>query len=169
MGGGAMKEESTSDAQPGPSGLGGWLSLVGFGLLLAPWTRLGFLVQTFPPIFSDGTWELLTTPGGEAYHPLWAPFLLGELVGNLAFIGAGLALILFFFLRSRRFPRLYIAVTIANLLFVLADAWLASIVVPDEPMFGPDTASEVGRSVVGALIWVPYMLASKRVKNTFVR
>jgi hypothetical protein len=164
-----MSDDDTPDAQPGPSGLGGWLSLVGFGLLLAPWTRLGFLVRTFPPIFSDGHWELLTTPGSEAYHPLWAPLLLGELVSELAFIGAGLALLLFFFLRSRRFPRLYIAAEIANVLFHLADAWLASIVVPDVPMFGPETVSEVGPPVFGALIWVPYMLASKRVKNTFVR
>ncbi len=164
-----MSDDDAPDAQPGPSGLGGWLILVGFGLLLAPLKLLGFVVQSFPPIVQDGTWEVLTTPGSEAYHPLWAPLLLGELVVNLAFIGAGVALLLFFFLRSRRFPTLYIAVTIANLLFLLSDAWLGSIVVPDEPMFDADTARELGRSVVGALIWVPYMLASKRVKNTFVR
>ena len=90
-------------------------------------------------------------------------------MGNLAFLAAGLALIVLFFLRSRRFPALFIGTAVANLLYVLGDAWLGSIVLPDEPMFDADTAREVGSSAVGVLVWVPYMLASKRVKNTFVR
>lgn len=164
-----MSDDSTPDAQPGPSGLGGWLILVGFGLIWGRLRVLGSLVRDFVPIFRDGTWEVLTTPGGEAYHPLWAPLLVGEVVGNLAFLAAGLALIVLFFLRSRRFPALFIGTAVANLLYVLGDAWLGSIVLPDEPMFDADTAREVGSSAVGVLVWVPYMLASKRVKNTFVR
>jgi hypothetical protein len=58
-------------------------------------------------------------------------------------------------------------VAISSLLFIIADAWLGSLVLPDEPTFDPDTAREVGRSLVVVLMWVPYLLVSKRVKNTF--
>jgi hypothetical protein len=164
-----MNDGSTTEAHPAPSGLGGWLILVGLGLIVAPIRLLIYLVQTFPPIFRDGAWEVLTTPGSDAYHPLWASLLVGEIACHLVFVGAEIALLVFFFQHSRRFPTLYIVVAIANLLFIIADAWLGSLVLPDEPMFDPDTARELGRSVVGVAVWVPYMLVSKRVKNTFIQ
>lgn len=155
------------EAQP-PAGLGGWLTLVGLGLIASP-LRLGtFLVQTFLPIFQDGTWEILTTPGNEAYHPLWAPLLIFEVLGNAVFIAAGLLLLALFFRRSSWFPTLYITYVIANLLFILVDAWLGSLVLADESMFDPDTARELFRSLLSGVIWVPYMIVSKRVRNTFV-
>ncbi len=162
-----MNDESTSETHPAPSGLGGWLILVGLGLIVAPIRQLNLLVQTYPPIFRDGAWEVLTTPGSDAYHPLWAPLLIGEIAVNLAFVGAGIVLIVFFFQHSHKFPTLYIVVAIASVLFIITDAWLGSLVLPDEPMFDPDTARELGRSVFAVAVWVPYMLVSKRVKNTF--
>jgi len=41
-------------------------------------------------------------------------------------------------------------------------------VFPSEPMFDPETIKEFARSLVACVIWVPYMLISKRVKATFV-
>ena len=151
-----------------PAGLGGWLTLVGLGLIIAPLRLAVFLIQTFPPMFQDGTWEVLTTPGGEAYHPLWAPLLVFELIGNAAFIAAALALLVLFFKRSQLFPRLFISYVCLNLLFIVGDAWLGSLVLADEPIFDPDTARELSRSLIAGVIWIPYMVVSKRVRNTFV-
>lgn len=151
------------------SGLGGWLILVGIGLFVAPTRWLIFVVQTYPPIFRDGNWELVTTPGTESYHQLWAPLLIGEIVGNILFIVAGIFLIFLFFQRSRRFPSLYIAMMVANLMFIIADAWLLTFILPNEPMFDSDTVREAGRSAGALLVWGPYMSVSERVKNTFVR
>lgn len=162
-----MNDELRTESRSAPSGLGGWLIVVGLGLVAAPIRMLIIIGQTFPPIFLDGAWEVLTTPGSDIYHPLWAPLLIGEIAGNLAFVGAGVALLVFFFRRSRRFPTLYIVVAVASLLFIIADAWLGSLVLPNEPMLDRGTAREVGRALVVVLVWVPYMLVSKRVKNTF--
>jgi hypothetical protein len=46
-------------------GLGGWLILVGIGVVLAPVRLLITLVKTYKPIFEDGIWEALTTEGAE--------------------------------------------------------------------------------------------------------
>ena len=154
--------------EEGPVGLGGWLVLVALGLILNPIRLLVFLVQTYPPIFQTGAWEALTTPGSESYHQLWAPLLIFEVAGNIAVIVASLALLVLFFRRSRHFPKLFVAFALINLVFVILDAWLGSLVITDEPMFDPVTARELGRSLIAVLVWVPYMFRSRRVRNTFV-
>jgi hypothetical protein len=158
----------TEGKQQDPSGLGGWLILVGIGLVVSP-LRLGvFIVQILVPVFTDGAWEILTTPGSEHYHALWAPLLIFELLGNLGFIGAYIVLAILFFRKSRFFPMAYIAIAFMNLCFIILDAFLSSFVLPGEPMFDPETTKQIARALGSLAIWGPYMLVSKRVKNTFV-
>jgi hypothetical protein len=153
----------------GPAGLSGWLVLVGLGLFVTPFRLAIFLLQTFPPIFRDGTWGTLTTPGSAPYHPLWAPLLLVEMAINFIFIVMSIYLLFLFFRKSARFPKLYVMFLLSNLAFLLADAFAVTIVLPDQPFMDPNTAGEFVRSVVSVSIWVPYLFLSKRVKNTFVR
>lgn len=39
---------------------------------------------------------------------------------------------------------------------------MIGIVLPDEPMPDPATATDLARVLISALIWVPYMLVSRR-------
>ncbi len=153
----------------GPTGLGGWLILVGFGLVMSPIALLAFVAVTFLPLFQDGTWEALTTPESEHYNPFFGPVATFELAVNFGFIVAYTGLCVLFFTKSRFFPIAYIVVVVSNLTFLIADAWLTTFVIPDQPMLDPDTMRGIARSAIGVGIWVPYMLHSKRVKNTFVR
>jgi hypothetical protein len=66
------------------------------------------------------------------------------------------------------FPKVYISVVVASLAFIPLDAWFTTFVLPNEPMFDPETIKEFSRTLLSGLIWVPYMLVSKRVKTTFV-
>ena len=55
-----------------------------------------------------------------------------------------------------------------DLVFLSLDLFFAYILFPSEPVFDLETSREFFRSIIATIIWVPYMLYSKRVKNTFV-
>jgi hypothetical protein len=58
-----------------PRGLGGWLILPAISLFVTPIVSAVSFYNDYLPIFREGYWEVLTTPGSEAYHHLWAPFI----------------------------------------------------------------------------------------------
>lgn len=149
-------------------GLSGWLVLVGLGVVLSPIRLLVTYIPIYKPIFDDGTWEALTTVGSEAYNPMWAPLLIGEIAYNSIMVVASLYLIYLFFSKHYLFPKLYIGIVAVSLVFIPLDAWVVTMIFPGEPMFDPETTKEFMRTLIGAVIWVPYLLVSKRVKATFV-
>ena len=149
-------------------GLGGWLILVGIGVVLSPIRLLYTYVPAYVPIFEDGTWEALTSNGSELYDPLWAPFLIGEIFFNSIILVASVYLIYLFFSKHHLFPKVYIGIVVVSLILIPLDAWVITIILPTEPMFVPETTKELVQTSITALIWIPYMLISKRVKATFV-
>lgn len=146
-------------------GLGGWLILVGFALIFSPLVLGMNCIDSYLPIFSDGTWEIITDPNSDAYDRLWAPIILGELILNFGILIASVYLIYLFFSKSKRFPSWFIGLRVVEWLIVVLDGLAASLVLPDEQIID----GEVIRLLVVCLIWIPYMLRSKRVKATFVR
>lgn len=157
------------DKTKNPEGINGWLILVAIGMVLAPIRIVFTLLTTYPQIFSSGTWEALTTKGSEGYNPLWGPIIIGELSINIILLMLLLYLAYLFFSKSRNFPKWFIGIAIFSIVFIVADAFAVKMVAPDEPVFDSDTIREFAHSVIVAVIWVPYMLVSKRVKATFIK
>src|SRR5947208_10401816 len=91
-----------------PEGIGGWLILVAIGLCVQPVLLLKAIADNVA-IFDPDTWRALTTPGVPAYHPLWAPLLLGETGVNLVLFAWSGVLLYVFFAKKRGFPRLVVA------------------------------------------------------------
>lgn len=149
-------------------GLGGWLVLVGIGVIVSPIRLLMTLVPTYKPIFEGGVWEALTTVGSEAYIPHFGSLLIGEVVFNAIMVAASIYLIYLFFSKHYLFPKFYIGIVAASLIFIPLDAWIATKVFSGELMFDPETTKEFMRSFMAGIIWIPYMLTSKRVQATFV-
>ena len=149
-------------------GLGGWLILVGIGVVIRPLILLATTVPVFLPIFLDGTWSALTTPGSELYHPYYFPLLLGEMIFNSIMLLALFYLIYLYFSKHYLFPRFFIAIMLASLIIVPIDSWFFTLIDPSEPVFDSDTTREFVRLLVSSVIWIPYMLVSKRVHATFV-
>ena len=149
-------------------GLGGWLVLVGIGVVISPIRMLVTIPPIYLPLFQDGTWEVLTTVGSEAYIPYFGALLVGEIVINLIMLIASLLLIYLFFSKHYLFPKLFIGILLFTLIFILLDAWLVTVILPGEKMFDPETTMEFLRTLIPSVIWIPYMLISKRVQATFV-
>jgi len=154
---------------PSPDKIGGWLIVVAIGLIFASLRILLFTFKDIIPVFKPETWSLLTTPGTPAYHPLWAPLLIGELAGNLFFVVFGITIVVLFFQRRRIVPRLVIIYLLTNLGFVLTDYFVADLIPIVAQQDNTSAVKEIFRGVVGAGIWIPYFIMSKRVKSTFVR
>lgn len=149
-------------------GLGGWLILVGLGIVLSPLIIIGTVFPMYSKVFSNGLWGILTTPGSTAYHPMLALLIIVEIVVNIGLVITWIITAIYFFSKKKGFPKLFIALILFNLAFVLVDAVAAKTVLPGEPLFNEETTQQFGRIIITALIWIPYMLRSKRVKKTFI-
>lgn len=150
-------------------GLRGWLILVGIGIILSPLRIIFAVFPTYYELFSDGSLEFLATPGTELYSPLWAPTLYGEMIVNIILVLLWIFVGFLFFLKKKIFKTYYIGLLVFTLIFIIVDALAFKAVIPDEPLFDPETTKEVFRSVIACCIWVPYILVSKRVEATFTR
>lgn len=160
----------TSDVQvtKQPLKIGGWLILVAIGVVLSPIRLLMLMGTTYPGIFMDGTWEILTIEGSASYSPIWAPFLLGEIFVNAVFLILGLYLAYLFFTKKASLPKWYLGLALCSSVFIVVDAYIVTLVLPEAEVFDQETLKEFFRSLVSLLIWSPYLLLSQRAKDTFI-
>jgi hypothetical protein len=149
------------------NGLSGWLILVAIGIVLTPIRIVALVLPMYADIFTDGTWDVLTTLGSDVYSPFWAPILIAEVVINIGVMGLWLYIAFIFFSKKVIFPKVYIGALLFSIAFITIDAFAMTLVLPDEPIFDPETMKELFRSLISAIIWIPYMFKSKRVKATF--
>jgi hypothetical protein len=157
-------------------GLGGWLSLVGFGLCVSPllWS---YTIFQDVKLFNDGTVQFLSDPSSSVYIANYSDLLKFELIGNIVLLAANICLLNLFFRERRSFPRYYVVLLIGIPVFTAVDNALTSAAFAG---VSADLSKTLGESVSGqgtrviqafvaAIVWGLYMQKSKRVKATFVR
>ncbi|MBV6390429.1 MAG: hypothetical protein JNIBNLAF_02120 [Nitrosomonas europaea] len=149
-------------------GLGGWLILVGSNVVLSPFVIAARTYKSYAEMFASGVWDVLTSPDSMAYHALWAPLAIGEIILNSALILAWIYIAFLFFSKRRAFPFWFIAIHIATVCLIVIDTIVVHHILPDAPIFDANTLRELSRPIGAILIWAPYMLMSKRVKSTFL-
>jgi len=157
-----------TQASEEPRGLKGWLLLVGLGITLSPVRILWDLFKIYLPAFTDGTWSVYTDPASPDYTPHYGSSVVIETLLNVALFLYALLVAFLFYSKSRFFPKLYIGLLLTYSAFTIASAWLRTWPYPDEAIFSEETIPDIFRSFIPCAIWIPYMLLSKRVRNTFV-
>ncbi len=158
----------TNQDQSAPSGIGGWLILIAIGLCLTP-IRIGAEIVQGVRSLQPLAWRAVTTPGSPAYHPLFGPLIIGEMVANVVLIGWALVLLYLFFTKGHAFPRAMIAFLIVRVVIQMADIFVASSIPVAAGSIDPRVYGSLAGNLLVVLVWVPYFLKSRRVAATFVR
>jgi len=156
-------------AHPRYCGLQGWLLLVGFGLLARPIYAAATLFGLRDFLDAE-TWNTFTVPGRTYYDALWAPALTFESFVLTSVLISSALLIVLFLQRRRTFPVFFVWVLGAIALSAIIDVTLVGIVAKKFPALKFDTTpKEAVQVILQAMIWIPYMLVSQRVRATFVK
>jgi len=152
------------NVNPELTGIGGWLGLLAFGQVVGILRSLVSLGQYY------------TKLDGE----LWNRFpvaLWGEAALNAAMVGLVGYTTVLLIRHSRHFPRFFIWQTIFVIMMPLVDrVWIALIFAPltNKPIsefltLEAKEGMQMFAAVIGAAIWIPYILRSRRVANTFTQ
>lgn len=159
---------------PAKNGLGGWLILVIIGLFISA------LFVSLPKIFSSldalgsDTFSAFSDTTSAYYTPGFAEALLFEIISTIVLFCATIYLIILFFKKSKKFPKYYINILLANIAFLVISLCIwSSLVMPGEAQkVLNDTLSDqykaITQSILSLLVWGSYMKKSMRVKHTFV-
>jgi hypothetical protein len=132
------------------------------------------LTREMVPLLLGPKWAMVTTPITSAFHPNWAPYILLSTFASILTVAGAIALLVLAFRKHPRFPLGMVIYYLALVPFWTIDLWAYSTflnqVAPDEVRAHmPEVIARFSLSIVSCLVWIPYFLTSKRVKNTFAR
>ena len=152
------------NVKPELTGIGGWLGLLAFGQVVGILRLLATLGQYY------------STIDGELWNRFPTAFW-GEAALNAAMVGLAVCTTVLLFRHSRHFPSFFIWQTIFVIVMPLVDlVWLALIfaAATNQPIsefltLEAKEGMQMFAAVIGAAIWIPYVLRSRRVANTFTR
>lgn len=147
--------------------LGGWLWLFAIGVVVRCVTVSANVMTENGPYFDAEIWAALTAPDSPAHNPALAALMMAEIAGNVALFAIIWIAGILFFTRRREAPRWNIAVFVYSIVYQSLDHLAVYAVSGESPEPGDWTT--LAQTVVPSLIWVPYLLRSRRVRETFVR
>jgi hypothetical protein len=119
--------------------------------------------------FHEPTWSALTVPGGRANDPYWKPALLVEAILNAALAAWGILNLVLFFRKRKSFPRSFIACQFTALGGGAIACWLSNNISNLPDVTKSSELTQLLRQGVYCAVWIPYMLKSVRVRNTFIK
>ena len=140
-------------------GLKGWLFLVGMIVCLTPPSIIYVMVSVYHlEVFSE--WNIFE--GTIKY------MIIFEYIINVFLLLISIYLVFLFFKKMTKFKLYFILfLGLSAILTVMHSVW-ALFLFPTLPPLEIIYLDEIAGSIIPALIWIPYMIYSKRVSNTFI-
>ncbi|MEH6537755.1 MAG: DUF2569 family protein [Psychroserpens sp.] len=145
-------------------GIEGWLYFIGFIVVVFPLVLIFKALPTYFSMFTDGTWDAITTPGFKSYNPLWGPLIYIEILINIGLLFACILVVYQFFLKKKTFPKWFIGILLFRLVFNFVDELAVITIIPEKTI----DASQHIYFLIGMSLIIWYILVSERVKATFV-
>jgi predicted nucleic acid-binding Zn ribbon protein len=144
--------------------IGGWLYVVGIGIVLSPiWSLAN--IGAFNDMKSN---ENLVTS-----YPNVISLINNGLLVHYLQLAIAIIMIYLFFWKKSIFPEAFIGWLIFNIALVVINNYIDSSIFYDYPQviqeINSESIKDFFKSLIRALVWIPYMLISKRVKGTFIK
>jgi hypothetical protein len=148
-------EDSSPPSSSSPPGIRGWLIVPFIGTLISPF------YQAYGAYLTGGAllkWNALPILNLKI-------LLVLEFLANVVMAAAWAYTLYLFCKRSREFPRWFIGASLVTLVIIISDSLGGALIGLD---FDASDIKSIIQAAVPCMIWIPYMLRSKRVKETFV-
>lgn len=144
----------------------GWLYLIGIGVFYSP---VGIFLSIIKlDIFSNKIWLHLDQVTNITHNTsLLQLLLIMELALMICLLVYSLLLVSLFMKKRDTFPIAMIAFLAFNLVFNIADAWVFNYIY-ERKTCDEASLSTIGKGILVCAIWIPYLLRSERVRETFV-
>lgn len=140
--------------------IGGWLILVGLGVIATPLRLIVDSIREPLLVNGDGWMAAFATDQYAVFSYLFVIHIYH--VFKLLF---SVLLVVLFFERRSSFPRLMIIQLISSFFIIVSDEFAAAAIAADGTRA---SVPEIGRALISRIIWVPYLMISERVRETFV-
>jgi hypothetical protein len=149
------------------AGRKGWLALLGIAVTLSP-LRVALELWRSLPVYSEANWALVTTVGSSSYHPLFGALLIETVFANVTLLFGFSYLAYSYYAKRRSFPLLFVVLQLFSAAaFVVNELLLSAIGEAAEPEpVGQSARDYLALGV--SVLWIFYVLNSKRVKATFL-
>jgi len=163
-------EAGISPPPPVEKKIGGWLYLIAIGLVANPFVVLSVMFKDLLPALKPETIKLMSTQGTVYYNPGLLNLIYFESGFYLVLLIAYIYLLTAFFRKQRNFPPVFMVIYLVNMAFIIFDTFAVHLITQSSGVYPSELSfvSIIWQAVVCA-IWVPYMILSVRVKETFVK
>ncbi|MBI2033452.1 MAG: DUF2569 family protein [Candidatus Levybacteria bacterium] len=155
-------------------GLGGWLALVGIGLIIVL-LRYGYAVVEYLDLLNNSSVAETSNPNSSSYIAGYFNLLYFEFAATVVICGFTIYLLVLYFQKRVNFPKSYIYFAIGLFIYGILDyIFLSSLNIQSPEMKQSvskllnDTVSTLGSLFISNIIWISYMLKSERVRATFI-
>ena len=146
------------------SGLQGFLILVILSLVFGTFMKI-YQLKDFIVLYMDGTMKLLNDSQSELYNPDIFKLINFEFIGIIFFILLAIVNIYQYLKMKKSFVKSQIIYLCCSFVFFIVITIILNYLHLEASV---QNNSKIFGQTLSTVIWVTYMVKSKRVKNTFV-